>query len=403
MPRVLVTDAGRGSAIAFIRSLARCGWDVVAAAADPRAAGLHSRYAAERVVYPSPLRDPDGAVDCLLAAAGARCVDLIVPVTDDVLLPLVAARRHLPEGCRLAAPDSEALEVARDKSRTLELARSLGVPAPRTTLAAGLAEAVAAAPALGWPVVLKPVASRLRVPGRGVAALSVAYAGDERELEERWRSLPDGCPVLLQEYVAGEGHGVELCLRDGRPLAAFQHRRLREVPTTGGASSFRESVPLHPEMHASSLRLLEALRWTGLAMVEFKLTERGPLLMELNGRVWGSLPLAVKSGVDFPALLADLYLPGSTNGHGARNGGYRVGVRSRNLRLDVVWIGSVLRGAPSLPGRAAPRRREALAAAARLANPRDGYDILSLRDPRPGLLELAAVVGRLRGAGRRAP
>ena len=52
------------------------------------------------------------------------------------------------------------------------------------------------------------------------------------------------CAVLLQEYGPGEAHGVELLLVDGRPLAAFQHRRIHEVPLTGGASSLRESVPL---------------------------------------------------------------------------------------------------------------------------------------------------------------
>jgi biotin carboxylase len=402
VPRALVTDAGRGSAIAFIRSLSRCGWDVVAADADPRAAGLRSRHACARLVYPSPRTDSDGLVDHLVSVAGEQQIDLIVPVTDDVLLPLVAARERLPERCRLAAPGPDALEVARDKSRTLELARRLGVAAPASALVHGTDEALAAAPALGWPVVVKPATSRLLVPGEGVAALTVSYARDEHELEEQFGRLPAGCAVLLQEHVTGEGHGVELLMSDGRQVAAFQHRRLREVPTTGGASSFRESAELDPVMHAASLRLLGELRWTGLAMVEFKLTARGPVLMEINGRVWGSLPLAVKSGVDFPALLAELYLPGSTNGHGAGGGGYRVGVRSRNLRLEIIWIGSVLRGAQSLPGHAAPRRRDAVRAAARLPNPRDGYDILSLRDLRPGMRELAGVARKLRGAAHHA-
>ncbi len=123
--------------------------------------------------------------------------------------------------------------------------------------------------------------------------------------------------------------------------------------------------------------------------------------MEINGRIWGSLPLAVKSGMDFPARLADLYLGGgmATNGRPATD--YRVGVRSRNLELEVVWIGSTLRGNRRYPFLPAPRRREAVTAAARLVLPGDGFDILSLDDPRPGLVELAS--DRVEGQAKNLP
>ena len=79
-------------------------------------------------------------------------------------------------------------------------------------------------------------------------------------------------------------------------------------------------------------------------MVEFKVGEDGPRLMEINGRVWGSLALAVKSGVDFPARLADLYLNGAPENAGQPDTSYKIGVRSRNLDLEMLWIASTLRG-----------------------------------------------------------
>lgn len=393
--RVLVTDAGRGSAIAVIRSLGRRGVRVVAADSDPRSPGFRSRYAAATVVYPPPWERPGDAVAVVAAAAREHAVDLIVPVTDELAIPLARAQETLPAGCALALPPTEALYAAADKRRTLELARGLGIPVPATAVVETVEEALAAAPALGSPVVVKPLASRV-FGAEGVSALRVAYAADEQELAARVRAVAGRCPVLLQEYCAGEGHGVELLLDRGRPLAAFQHRRLREVPITGGASSFRESVPLDPVLHDHAARLLGALGWTGLAMVEFRVGPDGPRLMEVNGRIWGSLPLAVKSGVDFPLRLAALYLPEleAPNGNGA-NGGYRVGVRSRNLDLELVWIASVLRRARRYPYLPAPPRRRALGAAARLLYPADGYDVLSLDDPRPGLAELRRLAGRL--------
>jgi predicted ATP-grasp superfamily ATP-dependent carboligase len=396
MRRVLVTDAGRGSAIAIIRSLGRSGLEVVAADSDPRSAGFRSRYAADRLVYPDPKTAADAVVETLRAAAVEQGIDLIVPVSDDVGLPLSAAREQFEGVCALALPDPEALAVATDKHATLQLARHLGVPVPQTALAHTAEEALDAARGMHWPIVVKPVASRVYREG-AVDAFEVVYADSPEALGAHMRRLEGRCGALLQEYVSGEGHGVELLAQDGTPLAVFQHRRLHEVPITGGASSLRESVPVDPVLYAHAARLLGALRWTGLAMVEFRVGPRGAALMEINGRVWGSLPLAVKCGVDFPLALARLYLPDAPSANGATYGHApaAVGVRSRNVALELVWIASVLRKRRRYAYLAAPRRREAIRAALRLPLPGDGYDVLSLEDPLPGLVGIARVTSRL--------
>jgi hypothetical protein len=118
--------------------------------------------------------------------------------------------------------------------------------------------------------------------------------------------------------------------------------------------------------------------------------------MEINGRVWGSLPLAVKSGVDFPARMAELYLAGPPKNGRPADTAYRLGVRSRNLDLEVVWIASTLRGRRGRRLVLVPRRREGVEAAIRLLNPKDGFDILSREDPRPGMAELAGIAAKLR-------
>ena len=135
-------------------------------------------------------------------------------------------------------------------------------------------------------------------------------------------------------------------------------------------------------------------------MVEFRVGPDGPALMEINGRIWGSLPLAVRSGVDFPIRLAELYLGRAlTAGPDAAP---LAGVRSRNLGLELVWIASVLRRGRRYPFLPAPRRRDALTAALRLPWPRDGFDVLCRDDPLPGLAELAGVTGRLARKARHA-
>lgn len=401
-PTVLVTDAGRGSALSIIRSLGRSGWRVFAADSDSGSLGFRSRYAHERLRYPAPETAPRDMVSALLWAVQRWEIDLIIPVTDATILPLSEARTRFSGYCTLALPDGAALDVAIDKRKTIALAERLGVPVPRTCLVHSVREALDHVDMLGWPIVLKPQVSRLYRDQAAIEAFTVCYANDLDDLTQHMQRFAGRCPVLLQSYYRGVGHGVELLLHQGRPLAAFQHRRLREIPVNGGASAFRESVPLDPILYRHALLMLEALRWTGLAMVEFKVGADGPQLMEINGRVWGSLPLAVQSGMDFPRRLAALYMHGPPPDHVPPDTCYRIGVHAHNLELDILWIASVLRGKRRYPFLAMPSRGQGIAALLSLLNPTTTFDILSIDDPRPGIAELVKIARKLRRKAREA-
>ena len=381
----------------MIRSLGRRGIHVAAGDASPRSPGFFSRHTAERVVYPPPRTDAPATVAALARATGERGIDLVIPVGEELVVLLSGAREEFRDATVLALPDADALETARDKLATVELATRLGVPAPRTVLVRTADEAVREATHFRWPVVLKPQSSRAVRSGGQVDAFGIEYAADPAALEKRMSAFEGRSAVLLQEYVPGDGHGVGLLMDRGKPLLAFQHRRLREVPFTGGPSSLRESVALDPVLFDYSVRLLEALEWTGPAMVEFKVGPGGVSLMEINGRLWGSLPLAVKSGVDFPGRIVKLFLepPAQPSGALPRDLEYRVGVRSRDLNLELTWIASVLARRSAYPFLEAPRRREAAAAALRLLDPRDGFDVLDAHDPIPGLAEVADIAAKV--------
>lgn len=398
---VLVTDAGRGSAIAFIRSLGRRGWRVTAADADRASPGFRSRYVTDRLVYPPPIERADATVEAILGTVRRNGIDLVVPITDETGLPLAAARDSFAGLTCLALPDPAALAATHDKAVTLEVAERLGVPIPPTRSVETADEAVAAAAGMGWPVVVKPRVSRAPRPDGTVESFTVTYAGNENELRRRMAPLEGRTGVLLQRWLPGEGHGVELLAHRGRPIAAFQHRRLREVPVTGGASSLRESVALDPVLYGHATRLMSELGWTGLAMVEFRCTADGPVLMEINGRVWGSLPLAQRAGVDFPGRLADLLLDGPPAADVPPATDYRVGVRARNLRLDVSWLGAVLLGRRRYPYLPWPSRWAGVRVAVGLLDPRIGDDLLVADDPGPGLAQLVTIARDLvaRGTG----
>ena len=393
---VLVTDAGRGSAVAFIRSLGRRGWKVTAGDHDPASAGFRSRFTTERLLYPRPSEHPDAVVDAILRRVERDGIDLVVPITDELGLPLAEARQRFAGRTTLAIPEPEALAATHDKSATFAMAERLGIAVPATRVVEVGARSADVGSELGFPVVIKPIASREVLADRTIRSNVVSYAADPAGLRARLASLPAGTTVMLQRWVPGDGIGVELLMDHGRPLVAFEHRRLREFPPTGGASSLRESVALDADLHDQAVRMLSELGWTGLAMVEFRRGRDGVgYLMEINGRVWGSLPLAVRAGVDFPGRLADLLLdggPGISAAARDTDTAYRHGVRARNLRLDIAWIGSVLSGRRRQPGMPWPSRRQAVGAMVGLLDPRIADDLMSWSDPAPGLAQLGTIV-----------
>jgi predicted ATP-grasp superfamily ATP-dependent carboligase len=181
--------------------------------------------------------------------------------------------------------------------------------------------------------VIKPSRSRLYLDG-GWRRTSVSRVQSKEELIELIQGKPElQQPFMIQREIQGEGCGIFALCEQGEPKVLFAHRRLREKPPWGGVSTLRESVALDPLMKEYAMRLLRRLRWHGVAMVEFK-REAGtgiPFLMEINGRFWGSLQLAVDAGIDFPILLVGLYKGGVIQ----PRQDFRIGIRSRWFLGDV--------------------------------------------------------------------
>ncbi|WP_153558908.1 carboxylate--amine ligase [Roseimaritima sediminicola] len=393
--RVLVTDACRGAAVATIRALARGGYRVYAADASPHAPGMASRYVSERVVYACPMEDPDRFVRDVLDAVDRHRIDIIIPVTERALLPLESARDQFEDRCCVPWAPREAMATVRNKAETFRLAEALDVPVPRTRRVSCAEEAVQCADGLGWPVVLKPVSSHTLAEDHAVEFWSVSYARDPRQLREQMRQYAGRCDVLLQEYFQGDGVGVEVLAHEGRVLCAFQHRRLREVPLSGGASSLRRSEDVHPDLYEQTQRLIARLKWTGLAMVEFKLNSaQQSRLMEINGRIWGSLPVAIAAGMDFPTRLCRLLLEGPPDEAAAPDTEYRRGLHVQSLQKELSWMIRVLRRSDVHPLAQLPPRWAVLSVMADLFKPHYRFDILSLRDPLPGVRLLTNMLPR---------
>lgn len=331
---VLVTDGNERSALAVTRGLGQAGIPVVVGAeTDSSLAGV-SRYCVSRWRYPSPLSEPMQFISSLAEAIRQLNITVVMPVTDATMQAVAEHKESLGLSNTQGLPSWESYNLVSDKYRLCHLAGELGVPVPSTVFVErGIPPADTEALG-GYPLIVKPGRSLMLVNGNWTRT-SVHRVENREELDRLYRSIPYlREPSLIQKCIEGEGQGVFALCSSGDPVALFAHRRIREKPPSGGVSVLRESIDLPKEMTDYSVRLLKKVGWHGVAMVEFKVEHgtRIPNLMEINGRFWGSLQLALDAGLNFPNLLYQLAnqqpiaVPAST---------YKTGVKSRWLLGDL--------------------------------------------------------------------
>jgi predicted ATP-grasp superfamily ATP-dependent carboligase len=395
--RILVTDGEQRSALALVRSLGRAGHSVFVCSARDRSLAGASRYCRDESRVGDPL---DGAERYERAVRGLIDrwkIDVLMPVSEAALLALLPARARMADVV-LPFPDEATFRRICDKAELLSVAPRVGISIPRQIAVGSAEDAMSLDPgSIDYPVVLKPARSvgegKSAIAGREAAGggrrtkLTVRHAASGAELSAALEELNEAgeaaYPLLIQQRIVGPGIGIFLLLWEGRTLASFAHRRIREKPPSGGVSVYRESVVADPALVARSRALLEHFGWCGVAMVEYKVDERTgtPYLMEVNGRFWGSLQLAVDAGVDFPALL----LAAATGEDPAPVRDYTAGVRSRWWWGDVDHLIARLRRSRSelsLPPEA-PGRWRAVLDFLTIHFGRDREEILRLDDPRP--------------------
>lgn len=382
---ILLTDGDNRATLALTRALGQRHRVIVGSTRERSLASV-SRYCHAGFVYPDPARDQTGFVETLKRRVQHHSIDILVPVTDITTFTVAQNRHRFEPTCRLPLPSLEILGKAADKAGVVRTAIELGIPAPHT-LFVEHRDSLPPLPDNMFPLVVKPARSRVPV-GQSWVATSVSYAFDRGALNRALAALPDAAfPILLQERITGEGMGVFACYDRGRCIALFSHRRIREKPPSGGVSVLRESAPLDPVAANYATRLLDRIGWHGVAMVEFKRDERDgtPRIMEINGRFWGSLQLAIDAGLDFPGLLLQIGQDTPVAPHPP----YRIGVRSRWLLGDFDALLMMLfkhSEREKLP----PHQRsrwKALREFLDFSDPQTRLEILRRDDLRPWLLE----------------
>jgi hypothetical protein len=306
---VLVSEAHTLGSIAVIRSLGRAGYPVHSCSVSPSALGFESRYNAARAISPD-YGDP-AFVDWLLDYVRAHQIRAIVPSEG----LLIAIRPRFAEFSSLLPypPSERVVYAAMSKADQIEIltngqqALHSGKHIPPFLLLTDSARPPDEKDLarLGLPLYIKVDACH----AKGKADSAVYKAATTQEAQRKMEALISRYRrVLIEGHVPGKGVGAFFLLWDGKLCAEFMHVRLHEVPHTGGVSSYRK-VWRHEAVRSDAFAKLNAMSWQGVAMMEYRWNPQTDefYFMEMNGRFWGSLHLALFAGVDFPALLLDRF------------------------------------------------------------------------------------------------
>lgn len=292
-------------ALGVARSLGRHGIAVRLVKTDRHTVARYSRYAGALLPWPHP-SDDGRATSALLELCDRHGLDgwTLIP-TDDESAALVSRRRTaLSARFIVAVPEWDVVRWAYDKRLTHRLAADLGVAQPLTWLAAdGSVEDAQ----VGYPAILKPAFARERNAFTTAKAWPVA---DRAELLRAYREASELVPseeILVQELIPGQGASqlsFAALADDGRAIASLTACRARQYPMDFGRESTFVYTVEAPDVEEAALRLIAAVRYSGLIEIEFKRDPRDgrPKLLDINPRVWGWHSLGARAGVDFVHL-----------------------------------------------------------------------------------------------------
>jgi biotin carboxylase len=255
--------------------------------------------------------------DAVLAAAGelaARMPVLGVLSWDEMLIVNTA---HVANELGVAGAGINGVEGCRDKARNRRVLGGSGVAQPQFGFARDQAQAVAAAERIGYPVVVKP---------RGLgASIGVVLAADAEAVRDGFRAAEavsrlaapayEGC-ALVEEYLAGPEFCIDGAVVDGHYTPLFLARKM-----VGMSPYFEElgHVVDPADELLSDRQLLATLAAAhraiefrnGITCTEVKLTGRGPVIVEINGRLAGDMvPLLARhaTGIEPGAVAVEVAL-----------------------------------------------------------------------------------------------
>ena len=384
--------------LTVIRDLGSAGIPVYGIGRTAHSLGMSSRYLTRGLIRAAGEEQLIQQLLMLSAELGPACLFAI----SENDISLLNRNRDRLGAYAITFPDEQRMKQVLHKDRTYEAAAQVGIRVPKTVQVHALAEVAALGATLRYPIILKwanPHAVARELSRAGLPLDKIRYCENPDELvAEMHKFAAVGVFPLIQEYCAGYGLGQFVLMKEGVAHYAFQHRRVHEWPPEGGFSSMCEAVALdaHQDLMAKSVALLRALDWEGVAMVEYRhdpATDESAL-MEINGRFWGSLPLAYHAGARFPLATYQLFGQGLP----VTQDRYQAGMRCRFMIPETKRLLRILFAQQKIADKrlSFSRSAEAWNYIAEFCSPRSSFYVFDRKDRAPFFSDLYQMLAKLR-------
>ena len=293
--RVLITDGHYKQSLALARLFYSRGFEVhtIGERLSPNRFSKYWRYLS---LHQLDAWDPKES-DPELKLVSAFEYDLLVPVGANSVARISENFEKYSSRSRIFIPDKQLISLAFDKLLSADLALQLGLNAPLTLTAQSWQSSKIIS---NKSFIVK---NRRELGNR----IQTQYFSNSDQVSRYIQNfnVTQQENLIVQERVRGTGEAFFAFYDRGVLLDSYTHKRVREIPRSGGSSTCAVTTSAE-DVHQAGKEILDHLQWHGPAMVEFKRDlETGELfLMEINPKFWGSLDLGVAAGFN----PADIYL-----------------------------------------------------------------------------------------------
>jgi len=305
----IVTDGFWRKSLSAVRSLGAANYRVCVLGDSIFTTSFWSSYTSKRILVPDIKNHSSEFYKILLNFWNHQkpLKPILFPMEDETLMWLSDNREKMAKYFDFIIPPKKSLVIAQSKNLTMRIAKSLTIPIPKTYSFSSYEKFIKKIDAINNK---KLFSKYLVKPISGSGSIGIIYLSSKLkqfDFKSHWDNFG---PLLIQEKLQGNGKAIGVSLlmdKNSNCIASFVHQRIKQYPNSGGPSTQRISI-VNKKLLKYSTKLLKKLNWKGVAMVEWKedLSSGNMRLLEINPRFWGSLELAVRSGVNFPVLYADL-------------------------------------------------------------------------------------------------
>lgn len=327
---VLILNGQAVQTLIAAESLHKSGYEVSVLCDGKDNYGYHSRYAKYRYVGPDS-HNQDEYIKFLLPFIEERHFDVVIPMDDGAAIVASKFKNEINKISKVLIPDYEIFLRGYDKNRLMSLCRDKKYPHP-LTLDLSKENLLTSEPLrqFPYPGLIKP---NFTSGARGMTMINTY-----EEFTELYPAIKEKYGEChFQRFIEPGGRQIELQIfidKNKEPLYSSVIWKQRYYPVNGGSSCCNVTID-SPEIVEVCTSILKDIQWVGFA--DFDLVEdpikKELLILELNPRIPACIKSVIKSGIDYPTIIAD-----ATLDRPIKKYFYHPGKRLRHLGLDVLWF-----------------------------------------------------------------